>query len=139
MRTIAFVQLVAAWVKVFKAKTKEEKLEGTEQLLVVVETLEGALRECSKGEPFFGGESVGYLDVMLGGILSWLHGTEALCGVEFFDAAKTLLLSVWAERFGTLEAAKVFPPDIGKLVEFAKVRHAQQDAAETAAAIAVKN
>ncbi|TKV95262.1 hypothetical protein SEVIR_9G351200v4 [Setaria viridis] len=129
-------KLVAAWVKAFKAKTEEENLEGTEQLLVVVETLEGALRECSKGKPFFGGDSVGYLDVMLGGLLSWLHGTEALCGVEFFNASKTPLLSAWAERFGALEAPKVFLPDVGKLVEFAEVRRAQQAAAEAAAAAA---
>ncbi|CAN6288964.1 unnamed protein product [Urochloa humidicola] len=129
-------KLVAAWVKAFKAKTEEEKLEGTKQMLLVVETLEGALRECSKGKPFFGGDSVGYLDVMLGGLLSWLHGAEALCGVEFFNAAKTPLLSAWAERFGALEAAKAILPDVGKVVEFATMKRAQQDAAEAAAAAA---
>ncbi|CAN6294506.1 unnamed protein product [Urochloa humidicola] len=131
-------KLLAAWVKAFKAKTEEDKFEGAKQILEVVETLEGALRDCSKGKPFFGGDSVGYLDVMLGGLLSWLHGTEALCGVQFFDAAKTPLLSEWAERFGALEAAMAVLPDVGRLVEFAKVRRAQQDAAE-AAAVAAKN
>lgn len=128
------VQITASWKQAFSAKTEEETLEGTKQLLVAVETLEGALRVCSKGKPFFGGDSAGYLDVVLGGLLSWLQGTEALCGVEFFDAARTPLLSAWAERFGTLDAAKAVLPDVGRLVEFAKVRRAQQAAAAQAAA-----
>ncbi|OEL21628.1 putative glutathione S-transferase GSTU6 [Dichanthelium oligosanthes] len=115
-------KLVAAWVQAFRGKTEEEKLEGRKQMLMAVETVEGALRECSKGKPFFRGDSVGYLDVMLGGLLSWLHGTEALCGAEFFDAAKTPLLLAWAERFGALDAAKAVLPDVGRLVEFAKMR-----------------
>jgi len=125
-------QLVAAWFQAFRGKTEEERLEGTKQLLVVVETLEGALRECSKGKPFFGGDSVGFLDVMLGGLLSWLHGTGALCGVEFLDAARTPLLSAWAERFGALDAAKAILPDVGKVVEFAKTWRAQKAAAAAA-------
>ena len=94
----------------------------------------GALRVCSKGKPFFGGDSAGYLDVVLGGLLPWLQGTEALCGVEFLDAARTPLLSAWAERFGALDAAKAVLPDVGRLVEFAKVRRAQQAAGAQAAA-----
>nr|CAB3495433.1 unnamed protein product [Digitaria exilis] len=70
---------------------------------------------------------------MLGGLLSWLHGTGALCGVEFFDAAQTPLLLAWAERFGALGAAKAVLPDVGKVVDFAKMRRAKQAAAEAAA------
>ena len=125
-------QLVAAWFQAFRGKTEDERLEGSQQLLVVVETLEGALRECSKGKPFFGGDSVGFLDVMLGGLLSWLHGTGALCGVEFLDAARTPLLSAWAERFGALDAAKAILPDVGEVVEFAKTWRAQKAAAAAA-------
>ena len=127
------VQITASWKQAFSAKTEEERLEGTKQLLVAVETLEGALRVCSKGKPFFGGDSVGYLDVVLGGLLPLLQGTEALCGVEFLDAARTPLLSAWAERFGALDDAKAVLPDVGRLVEFAKVRRAQQAAAAAAA------
>lgn len=42
-----------------------------------VETLESAFTECSKGKPFFGGDDVGYLDVMLGGLVAWVHASEA--------------------------------------------------------------
>lgn len=127
------VQLVQSWLQAFKAKTEEEKAEGTKLLLAAMEALEGALRECSKGKPFFGGDSVGYLDVMLGGLLSWLHGTEELCYAELFDTARTPLLLAWAERFGELDAAQAVQPDVGKVVEFAKIWRAQLAAAEAAA------
>ncbi|KAK3153143.1 hypothetical protein QOZ80_2BG0168380 [Eleusine coracana subsp. coracana] len=101
-------------------------------MLAAMEALEGALRECSKGKPFFGGDCVGYLDVMLGGLLSWLHGTEALCGAELFDTTRNPLLFAWAERFGALDAIEAVLPDVGSVVEFAKIRHTQQAAAKAA-------
>jgi glutathione S-transferase len=134
LRSRLCVQLVASWVQAFKAKTEEENAEGKTLMLAAMDALEGALRECSRGKPFFGGDCVGYLDVMLGGLLSWLHGTGALCGAELFDATRTPLLSAWAERFGALDAAKPVLPDVGRVVEFAKIRRAQQAAAEAAAA-----
>ncbi|KAL6641361.1 hypothetical protein ACP70R_019542 [Stipagrostis hirtigluma subsp. patula] len=127
-------KLVVTWIQTFFAKTIEEKAERMKQLLAVVDTLEGALEECSKGKPFFGGDSVGYLDVMLGGLLSWLHGTEALCGVDLFNATRTPLLSAWAERFGALDDAKAVLPDIGRVIEFAKMWRAQMAATEAATA-----
>ena len=49
-----------------------------------IETLEAAFRECSKGKPFFGGDSVGYLDVMLGGLVAWVHASKARHGLELW-------------------------------------------------------
>jgi glutathione S-transferase len=95
------------------------------QTLAAAETLEGALKECPKGKPFFGGDSIGYVDVVLGGLISWLQGTEELCGAKLFDDAKTPLLMLWVERFVALDAARGALPDVGELVEFAKMRLAQ--------------
>ncbi|KAF8698479.1 hypothetical protein HU200_035219 [Digitaria exilis] len=116
--------LVAAWMKAFRAKTGEEN--RSDQAVI---HSGGGTGTCP--DRVFQG--VGYLDVMLGGLLSWLHGTGALCGVEFFDAAQTPLLLAWAERFGALGAAKAVLPDVGKVVDFAKMRRAKQAAAEAAA------
>ncbi|GJM91294.1 hypothetical protein PR202_ga07656 [Eleusine coracana subsp. coracana] len=91
-------KLVVSWVQAFKAKTEEEKAEGIKLLLAAMEALEGALRECSKGKPFFGGDCVGALD-----------------------------------------AAEAVLPDVGRVVEFAKIRRTQQAAAEAASAAAKKN
>ncbi|KAL6641363.1 hypothetical protein ACP70R_019544 [Stipagrostis hirtigluma subsp. patula] len=133
-------KLEAEWVRAYRGETEEEKREGRKQMFVAVENLEAAFKELSKGKPFFGGDTTGYLDVMLGGLLSWQLGSEALCGVELYDAARTPLLSAWAQRFGALDAAKAVLPDVGRVVEFAKMRRAQiAAAAEAAAAVATKN
>jgi len=118
---------------VFRGKTDEEKAEGTRQSFAVAATLEGALRECSQGKPFFGGDSVGYVDVALGGFVAWVHAIEKLYGLKVFDAAQTPLLAAWLERFGALDAAKAVMPDIEKLVELARMTRQAQAAAAAAA------
>ncbi|KAF7083789.1 hypothetical protein CFC21_087541 [Triticum aestivum] len=117
-------KLVAPWRQWLRGKTEEEKSEGKKQAFAAVEILEGALRECSKGRGFFGGDGLGLVDVALGGVLSWMKVTEVLSGDKIFDAAKTPLLAAWVERFSELDAAKVALPDVGRLLEFAKAREA---------------
>lgn len=126
-------KLLAAWTKTSRAKTEEERAEGKEQSAVAVENLEGALREFSKGKPFFGGDSAGYLDVMLGGLLGWVRASEELYGIKSFDPAKAPLLAAWADSFGALEEVESVMPDGNRLVEFAKALQARL-AAEAAGA-----
>ncbi|KAL6641351.1 hypothetical protein ACP70R_019532 [Stipagrostis hirtigluma subsp. patula] len=118
-------KLFSSWMMVFRGKTDGEKAEGKKQTFAVVTTLEGALRDCGKGKPFFGGDSVGYVDIALGGFAAWIHAIEKLYDQKLFDAAKTPLLAAWLEHFGELDAAKAVMPDVDKLVEFAKMRQAQ--------------
>jgi glutathione S-transferase len=126
------MQLVTSWVQSFRGKTEEDKSEGTKQMFAALETLEGALRDCSNGEGFFGGESVGLVDVSMGGLLSWLSATEVMSGTKIFDPVKTPLLAAWAERFRELDGAKAALPDNHRMVEFAKKRQAQAAAAAAA-------
>ena len=116
------LQILAAWTQASRGKTEEDKAEGKKQWSVAVETLEGALRDCGKGKPFFGGDSVGYVDVALGGLLVWVRASEVLLGVKFLDAARTPLLAAWAERFASLDAAKVALPDYGRLIKYTMMR-----------------
>ncbi|XP_037489850.1 probable glutathione S-transferase GSTU6 [Triticum dicoccoides] len=104
---------MAAW-----GKTDGEKAKGKNQVASAVETLEGALRECSN--PFFGGNTVGYVDVILGGLLGWVRETDAMQGVKTFDdPSMTPLLAMWADRFSALKEVLVVMPDVGALVDFA--------------------
>ncbi|KAM0929715.1 hypothetical protein ACQ4PT_001421 [Festuca glaucescens] len=134
-------KLVKALNQTWGGKTEEEKAEGKKQAAGAVETLEGALKECSKGKPFFGGDSAGYVDIMLGGLLAWAEVREVVKGVKTFDPAKTPLLAMWSENFGALDAVKVVMPDIGKLVEYAMVMqpHGAAAAAAAVAAAAATN
>uniref|UniRef100_A0A0A8ZWN7 glutathione transferase n=1 Tax=Arundo donax TaxID=35708 RepID=A0A0A8ZWN7_ARUDO len=126
-------KLLVAWNQSSRGKTEEERAEAKKQSVVAVENLEGALRECGKGKPFFGGDSVGYVDVMLGGLLGWVLATEELQGVKPFDPACTPLLAAWAESFGALDAVQPVMPDVSKLVEFGKMLQARQAAAAAGA------
>ena len=63
------LQLLPSWLQSFGGKTEEEKAEGLKQTLAAVDQLEAAFKGCSKGnKPFFGGDSVGYVDVALGSL-----------------------------------------------------------------------
>jgi len=125
-------KLLASWMQAARGKTDEEKTEGLKQTFVAVETMEAAFKTCSKGKPFFGGDSVGYLDVTLGGLVGWVHAGAALYGMRLFDGAKSPLLAAWVERFGALDAVKAVLPDVDRLVERAKMKQAQAAAAATA-------
>ncbi|XP_020164569.1 probable glutathione S-transferase GSTU6 [Aegilops tauschii subsp. strangulata] len=121
-------KLIAPWLKMFRGITDKERAEGARETLEAVNTLEGVL---SKGQskPFFGGDDVGYVDVVLAGMIAWMQGTKALCDVELLDTAKTPLLVEWTERFARLDGAEALMPDVGKLVEFAKIKRAKMMAA----------
>ncbi|KAG2550946.1 hypothetical protein PVAP13_9KG308900 [Panicum virgatum] len=126
-------KMLAAWNQASRGKTEEERAEGMKQSLATVETLEGALRDdCGKGKPFFGGDSAGYVDVVLGGLLGWVRAHMELQGVNSLDPDRTPLLAAWAERFWSLEAVEPVMPDVSKLVEFGKMLQARQAAAAAA-------
>jgi glutathione S-transferase len=121
-------QLVSPWDRVFRAKTEDEREEAMKQMLAAVDALEGALKE-GRPRPFFGGDSVGYVDVVLGGAVSYAKGHDALFGSELIDAAKTPLLAAWMERFCELDAAKAVLQDVDRVVQYGKMLIAKNAAA----------
>ena len=123
-------KLVSQWTNSSRSKSKAGA-EAMAEMLVAVETLEGGLRECSKGRGFFGGDGVGLVDIALGSMHSWMMAIEAMSGAKVFDPARTPLLAAWMERFGALDAARAVLPDVGRVVELAKIRHGQAAAAST--------
>ena len=128
----ARVQLLSSWVAIHAAGTEEEKAEGLKETFAAVETLEGAFREISKGKPFFGGDSVGYLDIALGALLAWMLTAEVRHGFRLFDASRSPLLEKLVERFSKLDEVVAVLPDIDRLVEHTKVREAEVAAAAAA-------
>ena len=128
------LQLLKATSQASSGKTEEEKAEGEKLAAAAVETLEGALRECSKGKPFFGGDSPGYLDIVLGGLLAWVRAGDTMKGVKTFDPATTPLLEAWADKFEALDGVEAVMPDVGKLIEFAMAMIARAAATVAAAA-----
>uniref|UniRef100_A0ACD5WFG2 Uncharacterized protein n=1 Tax=Avena sativa TaxID=4498 RepID=A0ACD5WFG2_AVESA len=114
-------KVLEPWRGVFRARTDEERARWMEQATAAAGALEGVLAGGKEGEFFFGGGSVGYVDVLLGGVVPWVRATAAVTGDELFGAARTPLLAAWMERFGELDAAKAVFRDVDKLVDYAKM------------------
>ncbi|GAA0167583.1 transferase [Lithospermum erythrorhizon] len=93
--------------------------------------LEDAYVKCSKGKTFFGGESIGYLDIALGCILAWLKVIERVANMRVLDETKVPNLVEWADNFRHDPSVKDVIPDAEKLMELYQMFIAKEHAAET--------
>ncbi|KAJ0982799.1 hypothetical protein J5N97_011054 [Dioscorea zingiberensis] len=107
-------------IGILKVKAKEAKEELMKQVQDGLELLEEAFIKCSKGKRWFNGESIGYLDIALGGHMGWLKATEKLEKVKLLDEEKTPNLFAWAEGFCSDDAVKKVMPENEKFVEYGK-------------------
>ncbi|RDX85401.1 Glutathione S-transferase U18, partial [Mucuna pruriens] len=96
---------------------EEERKRSFEVLEEVLERVEGAFRECSKGKPFFAGDTIGFLDIVFGCFLGWLSVLEHRCERKVLVEAKAPALVKWAERFAADPAVKGLIPDTLKLAD----------------------
>ncbi|RWR74778.1 putative glutathione S-transferase [Cinnamomum micranthum f. kanehirae] len=95
----------------FWAKFAEEKCESTirtalyskgEEQKKAVEELQAALKileEELSGKEFFAGESVGFVDLVVGWFPCWMPVLEAVIGLKILDADAFPSLHAWGERF----------------------------------------
>ncbi|XP_047060678.1 probable glutathione S-transferase GSTU6 [Lolium rigidum] len=116
-------KLLPTWIPLYGGATVEERVKAAGEVIAVLETFEGVLGE---KDVFFGGESVGLVDVALGGFIGWLRASEAMCGVSTLDPARTPLVAAWAERFGALEGVREMVPDVPALVEYNLMKRARR-------------
>ncbi|KAJ6820123.1 glutathione S-transferase U17-like isoform X2 [Iris pallida] len=117
---------------IIKARTEEAKREAAEGAAAVLQILEEGYTKHYDGKAFFGGESIGYVDIALGSSLRWIAVVEEVYNVKLLDDAKTPRLLKWAERFWADDAVKAVIPETGKFVEFSRVVKATLEAAEAA-------
>ncbi|KAL9240894.1 hypothetical protein vseg_015063 [Gypsophila vaccaria] len=111
------------------AEAPEAKTTALNQLKQDLKLLEEALNKVSNGKPFFGGDSIGYVDIVFGSYLGWIRTSERMNNVELLDVANTPSLVTWARKFCAHEAVKGVMPDTDRLVEFAKGMLAKRRAA----------
>ncbi|PSS28695.1 Glutathione S-transferase [Actinidia chinensis var. chinensis] len=107
------------------AEGDEGKLVPMGQVVEGLALLEAAFLSCSKGKSFFGGDSIGYLDIAFGSFLGWLKATEKIACVKLLDEAKTPHLVGWADRFCSHDAVKDVMPKTEMLVEIANILKAK--------------
>lgn len=96
---------------------EEERKSLVQKLSEGLILLEEAFIGCSKGMAYFGGDSIGYLDIILGSCLAWLRVTEKVVGVELMDPTKAPQLAKWAERLCSDDRVKAVFPNFDRLME----------------------
>ena len=111
-------KLLPAWVGIMWAATEEERAEKVEDTLAAIGQLEEAFGKCSKGKAFFAGDSVGYLDLVVGSQLLWFEALRKMFGVVVIEVGRAPLLAAWVERFGETDTAKEVVPDVDTAVEY---------------------
>nr|CAB3500346.1 unnamed protein product [Digitaria exilis] len=95
-----------------------DKDQAVEQLSAALQLLEEAFVKLSQGKNYFGGDSVGYLDVALVSHVGWVKAAEKIAGVSILDKAKFPNLVAWAHRLCAHPAVADAIPHADKFVEF---------------------
>ncbi|KAJ0977588.1 hypothetical protein J5N97_013062 [Dioscorea zingiberensis] len=106
-----------SYLEVVKGETREAKIDAAREAIARLQPLEEAFEKQIKGKHFFGGETIGFLDIALGSYLVWIKAAEKITGLEFFD--KFPNLSAWAECFWADDVVKAVMPEVDAVVGFA--------------------
>ncbi|OIW20413.1 hypothetical protein TanjilG_11104 [Lupinus angustifolius] len=98
----------------------DEKKKLIKELGEGIVLVEDALKKISKGKDYFGGDQIGYLDIVFGSIFPWLRVVETLNEVKLVDEATTPGLVNWGEKYPKHDVVKDVLPEHEKLIEYAK-------------------
>ncbi|KAK9270666.1 hypothetical protein L1049_026248 [Liquidambar formosana] len=97
----------------------EQQEKEVKQAREALDVLEGELT----GKKFFGGDTTGFLDIVLGWIAIWLGVIEEIACIKVFDSSKYPFIGKWMENFAELPMVKENLPARDKLVlYFHKIR-----------------
>ncbi|KAJ4777307.1 Glutathione S-transferase [Rhynchospora pubera] len=113
-------KLQASLRGILMAATEEAITEKIADTCAALQTLEGAFKNYSAGKEFFGGDSIGYLDIILGPFTVWIRIVETIYGTKLLDEAKVPLLVEWEKRILTVDYVKNVLPSVERLEEFGR-------------------
>jgi glutathione S-transferase len=105
------------------ASSGEVQKAAVDQVHENLALIERELREgLFKGRKFFGGDSIGLLDIVLGCGSYWLAVFEEVMeGVKLVDPEAFPLFHAWLREFEAIDEVKETIPAFDKLLEYAKV------------------
>jgi len=103
---------------VLRGLANGDKDEAAAQVSTALKHLEEAFVKCSQGKHYFGGDRIGFLDLVLGSHLGWFKAVEKISGIKLLKEAKYPEITAWADRFCTHHAVKDGMPETDRLVEF---------------------
>ncbi|PKA60455.1 Glutathione S-transferase U16 [Apostasia shenzhenica] len=96
------------------AVTEETKLKAAEEASEAIEPLEADLRR--SGKPLFGGDVLGFVDIVLGVFLPSIRALERMDGIQILNEAKLPNLARWEERFCSDDAVKEAFPAVEEVI-----------------------
>ncbi|XP_052192142.1 probable glutathione S-transferase [Diospyros lotus] len=107
-------KFLEASLMAFHSSSGEEKAKGVESAGEVLELLEAEI----KGKKFFGGEKVGFLDLVVGWIAYWHPFVEEVGGFKAVDSTKYPSFVSWIHNFLQLPLIRdsLPPPEALRLV-----------------------
>ncbi|KAF3683357.1 Glutathione S-transferase U17 [Capsicum annuum] len=115
-------------VEFMKAEGKEEKAAVLEKISEGNLLLEEAFIKINKGNSFFGGDRIGYLDIVLGSLLGWVKAIEMMDEMKILDETKMPSLAEWDKRFCSDNVVKDIIPQPEKLAEIHRKFHQMKKA-----------
>lgn len=94
--------------------------EGEEKEKAIKSALEplAYLEQQIEGKKFFGGEKIGYFDLVVGWLSQWLNVMEEVGGMKLLEAERFPLLHEWGQNFIQAPAIRECIPPREKLVEY---------------------
>jgi len=115
-------KLLPSFIGIMTTPSEETKAEKISDTLAALEQLEGAFKKCFAGKSFFGGDTIGFLDVTLGSDLVWIKAVEKIYGFKLLEATKMPLLVEWEKRFLASDFVKSSLPSVERVEEYARNR-----------------
>ncbi|KAI7729620.1 hypothetical protein M8C21_030503 [Ambrosia artemisiifolia] len=114
-----FDTLFYRWIKEFVVTQDKERREELKKLIIRGSVmLEEAFVKLSKGKPFFGGDDIGYLDIVVGAFLGWLKLCERIFGLYVIEEERTPRLTQWGKSMWSREVTRSIIPSHEIHMEF---------------------
>ncbi|PON82294.1 S-crystallin [Trema orientale] len=117
--------MVRFWAKYVDDKCVLDALvasraKGSEQKKAVNSAQESLklLEKLIEGKKFFGGETIGFLDLVVGSLPNWLRLLEEMEGIKLLDSKELPLLHEWAQRFTEIPIIKECMPKTEDLISY---------------------
>ncbi|KAM1398368.1 hypothetical protein ACFX2I_015827 [Malus domestica] len=108
--------VISAWTASrTKGHEQEKSLEAARESLEV-------LNKLIEGKKFFGGEIIGFLDLVVGTLPNWLKFLEESEGIKLFDTKELPFLHEWAQRFTEIPIIKGSMPTAEDLINYNRDR-----------------
>ena len=116
-----FYQVLDALTKIYRSKGEDQ--DATEELGELLSILENELKD----QKFFGGESIGLVDIVADLIALWLDVIQEGLGIEIFTQQTHPKLFKWSEEYMNCSIIKeTLPPRADLLAHYFRSAYASK-------------